>query len=441
VAQRVKLVNDRLASRIASSFVFFWAAGLGFMWWVITPVFMALRSKTKIKASAETKLLVSLGLWLLLVIVASTAGGAVALNRIPGAAFGAVAWIAAGIMFHVLRKLTPEQNFHFIRGLILIGSIQGLLTFAAVMAHPSPLSRFSLPAASAIGGASGVGAWAASNLAYVDYFGGGIVRSAGLMATAAWSGGYACLILILLVTGRRKLMASGMGGFKWLMAVALNFSSLYFAYSRVSVAILILVVTIYALYRACSWLVAGELLATVVVVGGAVLMFAFLPWQEYIAEQDSLRPGSSDARFTSYLEGFEVAAAKGPMVFLAGNGAKPFLEELGRGAGSESTYVSLLVRGGLIAVALFLFFLLARFARAWKAQDWTAVLLFIALAIHAVVEDLDVGTLTLLLILIEPARIALTAKNPPDAKGPALSPAYGHIAAQQAGESVMRPGR
>ncbi|WP_160663977.1 hypothetical protein [Pseudarthrobacter sp. ATCC 49987] len=410
--------------RVAAGFIGLWLAGLGFAWWAVVPALMAARgSGVSLKASAESKLLVALGIWLLAILGGSVFGGAVAMNRVPGAAYAAIVWIAAGIMFHVLRRLTPEQNSFFIRSLIFVGSAQGFLAFAAVMAHPSPLSKFALPSNPIIGGSSGVGLWSQANLAYVDYFGGGIVRSAGLMGTAAWSGGFACLILILLVVGRRKLIASGMSRFKWIVAATLNFSSLYFAYSRVSLAILIVVLVTCVTYRACSILAAGGLLATVTVFTGAVLIFALLPWQDYVLQQDALRPGSSDARFTSYLEGFDAASQSGPLVLIAGNGAKPFLEELGRGAGSESTYVSLLVRGGIIAVMLFVIFLLVRMRGAIKSKDWTAVLLLVALVIHAVVEDLDVGTLTLLLVLIEPVRTILAPRIPASGMRQSVSPA------------------
>lgn len=420
----VKPFSAKSAARPAMSFIFFWAAGLGFLWWLIAPVFMALKSKTKLRSSAETNILVALGIWLVLIICASILGGVVSANRIPGAAYGALVWIAAGIAFHALRKLTPEQNFFFIRGLIFIGSVQGALTFAAVHMHPSPLSQIMLPSAPLISGAGGVGAWAQSNLAYVDYFGGGIVRSSGMMATAAWSGGYACLILVLLVLGRKQLLAAGMNKLAWLAAVTLNISSLYYSYSRVSIAILAAVILVYVAYRVCAVIDSGGLLATIILTTAAVAAFNLFPWQDYLTDQDSLRPGSSSARFTSYAEGLDVAQDEGFLVLLAGNGVKPFLEDLGRGAGSESTYVSLLVRGGLVAVTLFACFLLARLGRAWRSRDWVGVLLISALAVHAMVEDLDIGTLTLLLILIEPARMALTAK-------PIPAPAYRSMVTQR----------
>ena len=410
MSQFIKPAGDRSAFRAATSFAILWAAGLGFLWWVIVPALMAIKSRSKLKPSPEAIILTILGIWLLLVILASLLAGHVDTNRIPGAAFSAAVWIAAGIAIHWLRKLTLEQNFAFIRGLIFIGSLQGALTLVAVTFHPSPVSQFNLLSTPILSGAGGVGAWVQSNLAYTDYFGGVIVRSSGLMATAAWSGGYACLILVLLLVGRKHIIAAGMSQRRWVLAVSLNLVSLYFSYSRVSTAIVVSIVAVYVLYRVCATIDRG-LLATMILIATAVVVFSVSPWRAYILEQDSLRPGSSDARLASYGEGFDVASGEGVLAFIAGNGVKPYLEDLGRGAGSESTYVSLLVRGGLIAVVLFGIFVFLRLCRAFRAQDWTGLMLLIALAIHALVEDLDVGTLTLLLSLIEPARLVIAPQN------------------------------
>lgn len=93
------------------------------------------------------------------------------------------------------------------------------------------------------------------------------------------------------------------------------------------------------------------------------LVSAFTAWQAYVLEQDSLRPGSSTARVESYTEGFDDATSQSPFVLVAGSRVKPFLEELGRGMGSQSTYMKLLVRGGLIAVGMFLAYFAWRFRK------------------------------------------------------------------------------
>ena len=405
--------RQRVTMGIGSrSFAFFWALGGGFLWWLVVPFLTLLGGKQGINSRAEARLPIFLGLWLLLVLLGSAAAGEVSANRISGAAYGGLVWITAGIMSHALRKLTPERNQQFIRGIIFIGALQGLLSLVAVRLHASPLSLIALPLSRFLGDqAGGVGVWATSRLAYTDYFGGGVVRSSGMMATAAWSGGFACLVLILLLLGRKNLLAGGMSKLWWAVAVGLNLCSLTFSYSRFSWAILAVTVAVYLSYRALSVVQGGPLLAGLFWFCAGAVAFLLLPWQSFLLEQDSLRPGSSGTRFTSYGEGFDAATGEGLLTFLAGNGAKPYLEELGRGAGSESTYVSLLVRGGVVAVVLFVAFIMARLASTYRARDWAGFALVAALAVHGVVEDLDVGTLTLLLALIEPARAALSTSS------------------------------
>jgi hypothetical protein len=127
--------------------------------------------------------------------------------------------------------------------------------------------------------------------------------------------------------------------------------------------------------------------------------------QTYATQQDQLRPGSSIARSESYLTGVAISLERGPIVFLAGSGVKPRKEGSAYGAGSESTYISLFVRGGAVAVAAFLTFLVLSLRRAIQEKDLTAVALVVGLAVHAAVEDLDVGTLTLLFGMVQVARL------------------------------------
>lgn len=396
---------------VVPSFVLFWVMGLGFLWWLVVPLLLLLstiRQGERTKPAYEAMVLGIIALWLTMTIFAGLMTGEIPFSRVPGAAFAIIVWSAASLLFQALQRLTPEQNFHFIRGLIFTGAMQGFLTFVAVSLHPSPLSSIRFASASLIGNSSGgVTPWTVANLAYTDYFGGGIVRSSGLMATAAWSGGFACLVLILLLAARKQLLEAGLKRRWWLVAAALNLASLYYSYSRVSWAILILVVAGFFFFRWMTRAAPGGFwfASTLSLIGGAVALI-LLPWQEFILEQDSLRPGSSQTRRSSYVEGFEAAGDEGPIAFFAGAGVKPFIEGLDRGAGSESTYLSLLVRGGLVALVLLTMFFVGRLTRARTSFDGVSAALLVALAIHAVVEDLDVGTLTLLLVLIEPLRIS-----------------------------------
>jgi hypothetical protein len=230
-------------------------------------------------------------------------------------------------------------------------------------------------------------------------------------------------MVLLLILYRTQLLSSGFSRIAWFAATALSAASLYFSYARVSWAILASVLIVFALFRLASFFVQRPdiiHLMTTLPIWLAVLIIAFPLWQGLISGLDELRPGSSVARFDSYTEGWEVVTTGAPLQSIAGIGVKPFLEELGRGAGSESTYVSLLVRGGLIALTLFVVFIAARAIHAYRARDWAGLLVIAALAGHALVADLDVGTLTLLFGLATPAGSGVllgTGKSPPSPPG------------------------
>jgi hypothetical protein len=154
--------------------------------------------------------------------------------------------------------------------------------------------------------------------------------------------------------------------------------------------------------------------AGVVIVAAVFFMFAFLPWQGFLEDQDSLRPGSSTTRFGSYLGGIQYATSQGPLVFLAGSGAKPPAADEMLAVGSESSWVGLLVRGGLVCVALLATFLVVRAVKAIRERDWVSLSLIFALTVRAVMEDIDLGTLTMVVAIVavsswrttEPARSA-----------------------------------
>lgn len=409
-----------LWSLVVPSFGLFWALGFAPAWWLVAPVLlMSARRFGRKSLPADAIILVSIGVFLTASLIINVAAGEVSSGRIAGAAYSALVWVSAGTIAFALGHASAKQLFVFVRGLILLGAAQGFLSALAVMLHPSPISTLQLPAMLLQQGAGGPGAaqlWAIPNLAYTDFFGGGIVRSSGLMGTAAWSGGFACLILLLLVLYRRQLLAFGMTRLFWLSAVVLNLASLHLSYSRVSWAILIGLTGIYFFFRIASRSgKGGTALAVVATATSLLLALSLLPWREFLLSQDSLRPGSSTARFFSYTQGLDAAFSNGPWSALAGSGAKPFLEELGRGVGSESTYVSLLVRGGLAAGLLFTCFLLVRIRRAALVRDWAGVMVALALAIHALVEDLDVGTLTVVLVLIPPLASRLVVETSDDA--------------------------
>ena len=173
------------------------------------------------------------------------------------------------------------------------------------------------------------------------------------------------------------------------------------SYARASYAIAVTALGLYAVFAFASRFGRRGIVWAAASLGGVgVLVLLFVPWIEFLSKQDDLRPGSSRIRLLSYQLALEHATSNGPFVFIAGAGAKPYVEQLGFGAGSESTLFSLVVRGGVIGITLFLAFIFARLVRAYGDRDWALMILVGAVAAHALVEDLDTGALTLVFLLL-----------------------------------------
>jgi hypothetical protein len=392
-----------------------WSLGAGLLWWLVMPIYQYARHGFRTtKHSRDSKYLMFLGLWLLGILFVSSLAGQVDFSRIPGAAYGALVWVSVSILFKVLGALDAQKYFNFIRGVFWVGSIQGVFSVIAVIIHPSPLSQFKLPTGIFFGDTSGpLATWFSANLAYVDYFGGTVIRSAGLMGTAAWSGGFACLVLIYLILDRKSLLSLGMRNHIWFMILSLNLASLTLSYSRTSWAILLLVLFTNFIFRLNRRITGGffiSLLLMISFIWGAT----FFNLEFFLTQQDSLRPGSSVLRFSSYSEAFTVAFDNGIINLIFGNGAKPYLESLGFGIGSESTFISLLVRGGLVALIAIILFFASRASEAVRNKDWTSFSLISALVVHALIEDLDIGSLTIIMGILS----GLSLKQDPRVERP-----------------------
>lgn len=392
--------KERRWALIAPTFSVFWVAGIGFAWWLVVPPLLWFHTRSSKSRKAPGRQFLVLGWWLAGVLLASVASGATS-SGVSGAAYGAVMWISAGLAAIGLDRATAAQRVQFFRGLAFLVVAQGALTLAAVRTHPGPLSSLRLPSSQFLEGLGGVAPWTTANLAYVDYFGQTIVRSSGIMATAAWSGGFACLMALALLIYRKPLLAAGVTRRLWTVTVLASLVSLYYSYSRVSWLLLILFGGVWITFTVAKRLLkeAGPAIAALGLAVAVVLGGTFLPWLSLLQEQDALRPGSSSVRFQSYSEGVRSGTTQGPLVFIAGSGAKPDVVGLAHGAGSESTWASLFVRGGVVGVGLFSVAVISLINDRRRRGDLGGVLVGAALAAHALVEDLDVGTLTLLILI------------------------------------------
>jgi hypothetical protein len=387
----------------SASFIGFWLLGVGFAWWIVVPPLLYIHSAKAAKAhwKASSLWLLALGFWLIASIGANALGGTVSPSRLLGGLFAAVVWVAAALLSKALSAAAPREVYYFLCGLITLTSIQGLLSLAAVLLHPSPLSNLRLPL-SAISGTSSLASWSDVSLAADAWFGGPVVRSNGMMGASAWTGAFTALVLIILILNRRYFVVHGMRTSTWWVALISCASSLILSYARLPIAVFIVAFVLsVAIWVSQRVLGRGGVAITVLLAStSALVVLLAAPVDEFLQSQDSLRPGSSVARGNSYESGIQTAVSGGPWILLAGNGVKPALEEGGYGAGSESTVVSLLVRGGLIGVVLYVAFVLSRLQECLKTRDFGGVAVVIAFCMLAVFSDADTGTLLLVLPLL-----------------------------------------
>ncbi|MEJ2887908.1 hypothetical protein [Actinomycetospora aeridis] len=397
-----------------SAFVPLWIAGLGFLWWPVVAGLETARGVRPASRPVVVRLLRVLALVLTISLVANVLGGQVALGRAAGSALAILVWLSVAVV--ITRWSGPGTRPSLVLGLGAIGALQGLLSGVAALLHPSPMSTLTTLAGQVAGsglGDSGVAAWLSHDLAYDDFFGPDeIVRSAGMMASAAWSGGFAGLAAVALAACARPVVRL-LGGRWWLGAalLALNLVSVYLSYTRLTWVLTVLGLVAVAA-AALARLVLGDrahlALLPALLLGAAIYVVAPpLDVQALLTDADELRPDSSMARALSYTLGIDMTTGGDVPTQLFGFGAKPTVASLPYGVGSESTYVSLLVRGGTIALLVFVAALGAAFWVCLRRADWVGGLLLVLLAAHAVVEDLDVGTLTplvLVAVLAAPAR-------------------------------------
>lgn len=385
---------------LCPSFLVFWILGIGFMWWSVVPTLWWLSIWLRNRRAPfgfGSILLVSLGCWLLVSLILGVIDGTVESGGAAGAVFSALVWVSAGLLYSVINATPVANRLVVLRGVILLGAIQGFLTVVAVGLHPSPLDSVSLPAQGVLGGISSIAPWTSANLAYSSYFGDQVTRSAGVMGTAAWSGGFAMVVLLLMLATYKQLVGNGMRRAWWWFAFVCLALSVYFSYSRLSLAIVVCLGGFFVLrLLAVRVLPRGGTAVAVYVTAAFLVVSVFtVPWQEYLNEQDALRPGSSETRLSSYVSAVDAVVNSGISSVIGGLGDKPTFQNSAFGIGSESTLFSLLVRGGMIAVTLFLAFLLVRLFRSMRDRNLGMCLVLCGLGVHAVAADLDVGTLTL----------------------------------------------
>lgn len=382
------------------SFVVFWVLGGGMLWIAAVPVMAWLVSHgwKRVQRFDAGDLLLVLGVFLGLRLGVAILLGDTQPGRTIGAAFSVFSWVGAWSLYRLFKDGDVDRRVSLVRGLLVLLVVQGILILWASALHPSIFSRLTLPL-SHIFAESTIGRWATPTLASYGWLGDlRLMRSNGIMGASAWSGGFGALGVIFTLCGWTYLRCMGCGRILILLAFIGSTAALLFSLSRLSYAIVVFTI-MFAVVFYVSRLIfkrRASLYSLIFLASATACAFFVLDIPAILARQDALRPGSSEARFASYLQGLEAVVTGGPVSTIFGFGFKPLFEEQGRGVGSESTYVSILVRGGIVAVIIFVAFLIWRFVEAMRSRDWISTLLLPALMVHAMSADLDAGTITII---------------------------------------------
>lgn len=415
-----------------------WFFGLGFLWWPLIAFNELVRGRPRHRGSTGAVLFVVLATVLGISLLANLIGGSVAFGRVPGAALAVVIWISVAAL--AVRWNVPGARPRLMLALGSIGALQGAMSLVAALLHPSRLSIVPSVLGSLAGGSSddtGVATWLTLNLAYDDFFGENpIVRSAGMMGSAAWAGGFSALALVGLAVHAGPVVHL-VGGRRWVLVVlfTLNSASVFLSYTRLTwiLAVIGLVAVLVARLARRGLgphshfvIIPGILMAIVIAIVAPPLDVTGL-----LTELDELRPDSSVSRLTSYAVGIDMATGGDIATQAFGFGAKPEVLGLPYGVGSESTFVSLLLRGGALGLMAFVASLVALLVACVLRGDWGGGLILVLLVAHSVVEDIDVGTLTplfLVLVIAAPTTAMTLSSEPlshPDRPHASRPQAYG----------------
>ncbi len=382
--------NSRHWMYLPLSYLCFWVLGVGFIWWVVVPPVVYAATKPRMPKLGVLPLLLSIVL--LGSLTVNFIGGAARSDHVAGAAYSVLFWLATALLLAVISERAVSEQYWILRGLIIVGGVGGLIGLAGRVVGPRGLESVLLPVGHLLTDRYGFSAWTRLMLYEPTWFNGPAYRSAGLQAEAAWSGGFSLVILAICVLKYEWLRQNGMKKCVWLCLSALNGVAIVLSYSRLSIMMMIILV---AAVLARLIAKAGILLVWQIGLALTLLVANFQSITHTLQYINEARAGSADARLLSYVGGLSALSDAPAASWIVGLGAKPFTTSMGYGAGSESTLVSLLVRGGILAVALFVTFGCASIVVAKRRARFDQSILLIIVLTHALIEDLDIGTLTI----------------------------------------------
>ncbi|WP_028464208.1 O-antigen ligase family protein [Nesterenkonia alba] len=400
-----------------------WALGLGGLFW---PLLGLIGILDLYRHGARRKVVwLPLGIFFALCLssVIGVAAFGWSLDRIAGLFGNGLVWVALSAL--LANTPSPELRKALSKGIVLIVAIQGLVTAMAAVLYPQP---FPLPLMQDTWGAilpSGIGAFATGSVYYLDWLGGEAFRSTGMMANATWAGAVSAAGILLSVS-----LLKDKGAWRLLAVVAILGGSLnlYLSLSRVGwaaflaslvVAALILIrrhVSQVAYYFSLTQIIIFTI-ATTIFLGSAIYSF--------LEDLNMERAGSGASRGAIYAHTLDLVGDL--WLPLLGYGVKPEGIDLVANIATHSAYIGMIFRGGLIGFIFLVALIILALSVAIRHNDWLSASLVAFVAIWAALEDLDVGhLLTLVLVLPFTTQSGGTTRtSPPDKQSPAhSSPKY-----------------
>ncbi|MDQ6839038.1 MAG: O-antigen ligase family protein [Actinomycetota bacterium] len=382
--------------RTVGSYAIFWLLGIAFLWWP----WLLLRVLRDRRPATRRPVALGITTLCLAVSLLIAAASLAAPSRLVGALANLSVWVT------LWRVLASEPNRAeadgVLRGIVDLALFQGVLVIVARAVYPTlagatlPLARL-LP--SSLAGDANVAAFSTVRLAIPDYYNGVVIRTSGIFGNPTWAGAVAAVgILFVLFASdslspwmRRPVVRAALVIF---MAV-----TLYYAYARIDLlglgvaAFAVLAVKAKAFIHPSLWM-ASICAATATV----LVVVPLLPLNALFGQFNKPRQGSLVAREEIY--GPTLTAISHAATPLLGAGIKERVEGLVASLGTHSTYFGLAYRGGLLAAAAFVVFLVALGVRSFGKSSGLAVGLVCFLLLWCVSDDIDAGHLLPLVLVV-----------------------------------------
>jgi O-antigen ligase len=390
-AQSGAAPQEPLTAGFIRSYALYWVLGLGFLWWPML-LLRALRARTRGTAAhfLPSAVVVCLSLSLLWAAVAGAS-----LSRVVSASYNISIWVALAVLTTV--RIDPRA---LLRGLAQLAGIQSVAVLAALGLYPlldgAPLpSSFFLPAALAQDPA--FESFTTVRLVVPDYFGGAVLRTAGFFGNSTWAGALAALGILASI----HLVRWSQGGVRAIYSamLVLDVVVLYLSYSRntwVALLAALLAMAVVTQVRRRQWF---GLLVTVTFGAGALLyVLTSVDLAATFDEVNSVREGSLDSRTAIYQATWK-AIQESPFP-LIGSGVKERVPGLVASLGTHSGYLGILYRGGWLALAALVAWLIVLGWRSLRAWSPLAVGNSVLAAIWFIAEDIDAGHLAPLALVV-----------------------------------------